>query len=105
MSTEYEIVNNKKHTHEMVNGLKYVAGLPLTCTLSHQRFRGGLVFKAHRLLYHSTLGSRVTKTNPLTQASVHDIHLGSLGEYAGHVQVLSLSQLILSSSIEFIDSI
>ena len=24
--------------------------------------RGGLVFKAHRLLYHSTLGSRVTKT-------------------------------------------
>ena len=26
-----------------------------------QRFRGGLVFKAHRLLYHSTLGLRVTK--------------------------------------------
>ena len=26
-----------------------------------QRFRGGLVFKAHRLAYHSTLGSRVTK--------------------------------------------
>ena len=25
------------------------------------RFRGGLVFKARRLLYHSTLGSRVTK--------------------------------------------
>ena len=25
------------------------------------KFRGGLVFKAHRLLYHSTLGSRVTK--------------------------------------------
>jgi len=24
-----------------------------------QRFRGGLVFKAHRLVYHSTLGSRV----------------------------------------------
>ena len=24
-----------------------------------ERFRGGLVFKAHRLLYHSTLGSRV----------------------------------------------
>jgi len=22
-----------------------------------QRFRGGLVFKAHRLLYHSTLGA------------------------------------------------
>jgi len=24
-----------------------------------QRFRGGLAFKAHRLLYHSTLGLRV----------------------------------------------
>ena len=26
-----------------------------------KRFRGGLVFKARRLLYHSTLGSRVIK--------------------------------------------
>ena len=26
-----------------------------------QRFRGGLVFKAHRLLYHSSLGVRVKK--------------------------------------------
>jgi len=26
-----------------------------------KRFRGGLVFKAHGLLYHSTLGSRVIK--------------------------------------------
>ena len=25
------------------------------------RFRGGLVFKAHRLSYHATLGSRVIK--------------------------------------------
>ena len=25
------------------------------------RFRDGLVFKAHRLLYHSTLGTRVIK--------------------------------------------
>ena len=28
---------------------------------SVQRFRGGLVFKAHRRLYHSTLGLRVIK--------------------------------------------
>ena len=28
---------------------------------NEKRFRGGLVFKAHRLLYHSTLGSRVIK--------------------------------------------
>ena len=26
-----------------------------------QRFQGGLVFKAHRLLYHSNLGLRVIK--------------------------------------------
>ena len=26
-----------------------------------KRFRGGLVFKAHRLLYHSSLGLRVIK--------------------------------------------
>jgi hypothetical protein len=26
-----------------------------------RRFQGGLVFKAHRLVYHSTLGSRVIK--------------------------------------------
>ena len=26
-----------------------------------KRFRGGLVFKAHRFLYNSTLGSRVIK--------------------------------------------
>ena len=31
------------------------SGLPV------KRFRGGLVFKAHRLVYHSTLGSRVIK--------------------------------------------
>ena len=28
---------------------------------NEERFRGGLVFKAHRLLYYSTLGSRVIK--------------------------------------------
>jgi len=28
-----------------------------------QWFRGGLVFKAHRPVYHSTLGVRVTKKN------------------------------------------
>ena len=26
-----------------------------------ERFRGGLVFEAHRLLYHSTLGARVIR--------------------------------------------
>ena len=32
-----------------------------------QRFRGGLVFKAHSLVYHSTLGSRVIKKKKKTR--------------------------------------
>ena len=35
-----------------------------------KRFRGGLVFKAHRLVYHSTLGSRVIKKKSLGYESV-----------------------------------
>jgi len=34
-----------------------------------QRFRGGLVFKAHRRLYHSTLGLRVIQKTEKVQAS------------------------------------
>jgi len=33
-----------------------------------KRFRGGLVFKAHRLVYHSTLGLRVIKKKRLASA-------------------------------------
>ena len=33
------------------------------------RFRGGLVFKAHRLLYHSTLGLRIINKNKRGTAS------------------------------------
>ena len=50
--------------------------------LNVQRFRGGLVFKAHRLVYHSTLGLRVIKkkkkrkdlgvTLPTTQKTIAD---------------------------------
>ena len=41
-------------------------------------FRGGLVFKAHRLLYHSTLGSRVIKKKKKdeTVCSGHDARTG-----------------------------
>jgi len=35
-----------------------------------QRFRGGLVFKAYRLLYHSTLGLRVIKKKKKVGMSV-----------------------------------
>ena len=32
-----------------------------------KRFRGGLVFKVHRLVYHSTLGSRIKKKNRMEE--------------------------------------
>ena len=45
-----------------------------------QRFRGGLVFKAHRLLYHSTIGLRVeedggniTSTAPSSAAVLSEL--------------------------------
>ena len=38
-----------------------LAGVCVPCVRNSGRFRGGLVFKAHILLYHSTLGSRVMK--------------------------------------------
>ena len=34
-------------------------------------FRGGLVFKAHRLVYHSTLGLRVMKKRKIPLRSLH----------------------------------
>jgi len=36
-----------------------------------QRFRGGLVFKAHRLLYHSTLALRVIKKKKFAPSSLY----------------------------------
>ena len=35
-----------------------------------QRFRGGLAFKAHRLVYHSTLGLRVIKKKKIAGSYV-----------------------------------
>ena len=37
-----------------------------------KRFQGGLVFKAHRLLYHSTLGSRVIEKEKMPDLGVQD---------------------------------
>jgi len=36
-----------------------------------QRFRGGLVFKAHRLVYHSTLGWKVMKKKKKKKKKKH----------------------------------
>ena len=40
-----------------------------------QRFRGGLAFKAHRLLYHSTLGLRVIKKKKKNQSTPRRKHV------------------------------
>jgi len=52
------------------------------------RFRGGLVFKAHRLVYHSTLGLRViTKKKKCDRLSLHPstkiTHLPRIGVRIG----------------------
>ena len=39
-----------------------------------QRFRDGLVFKAHRLLYHSTLGLRVIKKKKYLAGALKQPH-------------------------------
>ena len=46
---------------------------PGWCVLSRnmKRFQGGLVFKAQRLWYHSTLGSRVTKKKKKKKKKVY----------------------------------
>ena len=43
------------------------------------RFRGGLVFKAHRLLYHSTLGLRVIKKKDEGHGRGGTYHFSSAG--------------------------
>ena len=42
-----------------------------------ERFPGGLVSKAHRLLYHSTLGSRPIKKKKKTGPTRADLLLGA----------------------------
>jgi len=44
--------------------------------LNVQRFRGGLVVKAHRLLYHSTLGLRVIKKKKRRSGETAETELG-----------------------------
>ena len=54
--------------------------LPPACHSGHllsgnvERFRGGLAFKAHRLVYHSTLDSRVIKKKKKKLRQVKVVH-------------------------------
>ena len=47
-----------------------------------KRFQGGLVRKAHRLVYHSTLGSRVIKKKKKTS----ERKCGNTGKVGGDVR-------------------
>ena len=49
-----------------------------------KRFRGGLIFKADRWLYHSTLGSRVIKKKKRVDFTRRDLCAGSLGSALAH---------------------
>ena len=66
-----------------------VLDLRTTSCRNVQRFLGGLVVKAHRLVYHSTLGSRAVKEKEERQAS------GS-GVWRFRVYVLGCGGLVLS---------
>jgi len=62
-----------------------------------KRFRGGLVFKAHRLLYHSTLGSTVIKKKKNTPARVILLARSSAAGEEMKAEVPFFSSLLLSS--------
>ena len=62
-----------------------------------QRFRGGLVFEAYRLLYHSTLGLRITKKKRL-RVAVHGACFASIGNDVGGISPLSLSLVLGADS-------
>ena len=53
------------------------ASFPAASSVPVQRFRGGLVFKAHRLLYHSTLGWRVIKKKKKAPSPIHSSAVAS----------------------------
>ena len=75
-----------------------------------QRFRSGLVFKVHRLLYHTTLGLRVTKKKQSGRrcdlfevgGALQEPPLSALGEVArvGLLQPVQFVQHLRTSESE-----
>ena len=58
-------------------------------------FRGGLVFKAHRWLYHSTIGSRVIKKKKVVRVQRSSLSSGTLFSFTlvtGPIRSLSLKR-------------
>ena len=58
------------------NSTWVVRNLRTTTCRNVNRFRGGLVFKAHRLVYHSTLGLRVINKKKKTAPAEGGEHFG-----------------------------
>ena len=55
-------LGTKVRVFDLVRSTCHAIDGPLAASLGNvERFRGGLVLKAHRLVFHSTLGSRVIK--------------------------------------------
>ena len=56
-----------------------------------QRFRGGLVFKAGRLVYHSTLGSRVIKQTTCDEGAAGEAAVvrHSVQQLGSHMQTIN----------------
>jgi len=86
----------------------FAVGIPVLEPLAacgRRRFRGGLVFKAHRLFYHSTLGSRVIKKKEEEEVDSifeHDFRDGPGGNVrhdGGALSVYMYLSLSLSLSI------
>jgi len=74
-------------------GFRLRRAAPHTRSRNVKRFRGGLVFKAHRWLYHSTLGSRVIKKKrrcgvPTALASACDARLPTLPEEGSYLRLI-----------------
>ena len=63
---------------DRVRGSRGKKQVPDELSRNVKRFRGGLIFKAHRLLYHSTPGLRVIKKKKTLR--VTDRVRGSRGE-------------------------
>ena len=64
-----------------------------------KRFRGGLIFEAHRLLYYSTLGLRATKKKAKRRRGEHrDVQ----GDEGVEVLLHSLEQHLSSRAVSVI---
>jgi len=85
----------KKETFGVWYSVLIVSGSECSVQGFVQRFRGGLVFKAHRLVYHSSVGLRVIKKR---RRITEDRDRGAHEEVVdAHEVVLFFSSVLLSS--------